>query len=352
MSKPADRRIVIIIMAFALALAAPAAAQKDFGIGRNDPDNMLMEPPGDVHAMYLYYLEDETGFPEEIYYKQNDPPMLERHIFEPENPGPDDEITVTALIRNNHLITDSETLDATFYYSYDGGESWYEQELEELGGGEWTTTIAPIGAPVTLYYLFTAVDDLGNYYLEIPSTPIDWESQSDAPFFITVEDNNSVPAVAPDNLDITSVSIGYDGTHYYFNINVEGEISGGTITPLEANLYHAGFFLPDNRGVALNPDLVLGYSELASFFTMPEIALYDIDRAMSEVESADPQYYVRDNSLFMRINRMHIDEGKCAYMRMIFGTARRNSRELTSYEPIDVSVFNNVMICNRYIEIE
>ncbi len=302
----------------------------------------------------LYYLEDELGATIQTYLDQNEPPMLYNLAISPAEPAPGDEITITAEIRNNPVNTDSETMTVTLNYSYDEGETWLDMDMEDQAGEgkSWSATVPPMQNAGTFRYFFLAEDDAGNYYVEVPETDIEWAADKDEGYVVSIDDENKIYRIVPDDLDMLSLSLGYDGELLYFKTVVEGDIAAGTITPFNVNVYSVGFFFPDSPGgMGPKPDYVLIHSQHAQFIGFPIIGLLDVDKNLSEIYAADARYYSRRNTLYMRIKQSVFDKHDYDVIRIVFGTAIGTSAMPIELETKDISRFMNFVPGGHSLEI-
>lgn len=293
----------------------------------------------------LYYLEEELGATINTYLDQNEPPMLHHVSVEPAAPRPGDDINITAEIRNNPINTDSRTIGVTLYYSYDGGETWEIEEMsDEIAEGKlWSATIPSMGGTGVLHYYFLAEDDAGNVYAEVPETDVVWASERDEGFLVSLNDENRIYKIVPNDIDILSVSLAYDGELFYFKTVVEGDISAGTITPFYVNLYSVGFFFPDSPGgMGPKPDYVLTHAQHAQFIGFPIIGLLDVDKNLSEIFSADARYFSQRNALYMRLKKSVFDKHEYDAIRVVFGTANGTHPMPLEIETKDISCFINL----------
>jgi len=237
--------IFILIIMISMAAVAPAL---DPSVTDSSEAKGSFGPVLD-EDFSLYYIKEEADGPLRTHFWENEPPMLHNHIIAPENPGPNDELQVNAEIFNDPMETRSETMEAYLVYSTDGKETWNEEEMLQSDANPqvWTATIPPAGEAGAIYYFFRAFDDADNAFMQLPVEDIDWGTGRHLDYVNVIEDENKVYTIVPDDLDILSGSIGYDGEHLYFHMKVEGEISGGTITPMSIKGWRR--FLPLIPGI-------------------------------------------------------------------------------------------------------
>jgi len=344
---------LLILPAVAILFSGAAVAMEPHSSQRGKPGVGNYDRVLDSEFS-LYYLPDEEGAALMTYIKQNEPPLLRKLSVKPENPGPGDPVAITAEIYNDPLVTRSKTLEVTVSYSIDGKETWRELDMADAGDGKnWTAVIPPAGAPATLHFYFTAMDDAENYYMEVPETDVGWASAEDEDYVNTVSDGNDVYTMVPDNLDILSVGVAYDGELIYVETKVEGEISGGTVTPFEVNVYSAGFYIPTGRReIGPKPRYVLEHSQHAQFITFPVIGLLDVEKGLAEIRSADARYYSHKDRLYMRMEKSVLDQHGADYVRLCFGTAMGLNAMPLAIDPKDVTSFINVVFGEHTLDIK
>ena len=303
----------------------------------------------------LYYVAEESGLPMRTHYSQNEPPLLNGHTVTPEYPAPGEEINIQAEIRNDPLETGSETMEAWLYYSKDEKESWIRIEMDEEERGRlWSATIPAFEEPGTLYYFFGAMDDAENFFFQLPIEDISWATGRHHDYLSVFEDDNKVYTLVPDDLDILSGSVGYDGDTIYFHMEVEGEISGGTITPFEPYLYSVGFYVPDvDLEMGPKPRYVLEHAQHAQFMTFPVVALLDVDKRLAEVPNSGARYFSHRSHLYLRLAMDVIDEEhEYEHIRLAFATSRGMKALPLEIQPEDVSSFINVIFDEFALDVE
>lgn len=302
----------------------------------------------------MYYISEQNILPYDRYLKENTPPLVHDVKISPESPGPEDEITITAEIKTDPMLTENKTLFAFVNYSLDGGETWEEVEMDQEGDNSnlWTAVIPPTGASGEFPYYFTAEDDAGNYLTELPQAEIKWGAKEHPNLLARIPDKNNDARLVENDLDILEARAGYDGENYYFGFKVEGKISSGTVTPFEPSIYSIGIFLPNPvQEQQSRPDYVLEHSQHAQFVLFPVVGLLDIEENFSEIATADPRFYYDDEWLFLRMNPAGISED-FDNLKIIFGTSKGISYIDIQIKTMDVTGFVNIVPSARYLEVE
>ncbi len=281
---------------------------------------------------------------------ENEPPQLESLNITPENPTTQDSIKVAAVINNDDSLTWSKTISATLFYRSDDDDDWNSVDMENREIPDtWTAEIPALMKQGDIKYFLTAEDDSGNLYIELQESDIKWGADEEPEYTYIIQDENDRIKAISDDLDILSVSLGYDGTYLYVKLLVEGEISGGTITPLKINMYSVGFYPSDySRG---EPAYILFHSQMSRFFSLPVIGLLDVDRGLSEIASAETVYYSHGNQLHMRMLKKYVDKDNTGRMKIIAGTSIGKECTPMILESIDPTSFNRVVFTDRIIEV-
>ncbi len=303
----------------------------------------------------LYYVERNSSSPVEQYMLENDPPVLKNVMVSPKSPGAGDAITVTATIVNDPMKTSGKPISASLYYSRDEGETWRKVAMEEAGASRenWRGVIPPAGYPGNLQYFFTAEDDGGNMLIELPKVKVEWGGISHPIFPLEVYDDNDDFRMVPNNLDILSAGVAFDGDNLYFTTRVEGKISSGTVTPFDVYVYSVGLFYPDRLvDGSVRTDHVLVHTQHGQFLQFPVIGLLNTDRQLAEIRTADARFYTDGERLFMRFSADALKDGHFDRLKIIFGSARAISYSPVTLQPVDVSMFINISNVDRSITIE
>ncbi|MEW5944806.1 MAG: hypothetical protein AB1742_01275 [bacterium] len=224
------------------------------------------------------------------------PPMLESVTTSPESPAGGEDVEITAVIQNDSSLTDDETVEAYVVYSADGGESWDEVELEQGGDDKtWTGTIPGQDSGTELIYAVRAIDTSENVYVEMvcdvdgenwpPDTDEDCVSTEDPS---NCESNLPVNCLFPmsrdesplddedslvnEDLDFWDYRVGNDGENYYIDLAVQGEITSGTVSPMDVYGYVVLMINPDKGGAGGGLEELLDSGLLVLYAPHAEIA--------------------------------------------------------------------------------
>lgn len=304
----------------------------------------------------LYYVTGETKGSHESYIVEGEPPLVKDVITVPANPGVDDTVTIEARIENNQMMTQSNPIEATLFYSKDDFKTWNEVDMDEDKEleGLWRAEIPPAGEPGEIRYFITAVDDSGNVLLELPEVPIEWGGVDPPALTGAVADKNDNPRLVAGDIDILGAKAGFDGEMLYFAIRVEGRISSGTVSPFNVFVYSVGIYYPDllDDG-SVKTDLVLMHSQHAQFMRFPVIGLLNIDRDLAEIPGADARYYSNNDWLYMMFRAGTLKKARFDRLRIIFGTAYGSEYQPeVVLKPADTTMFINLVRSDRFYEVK
>ncbi len=298
----------------------------------------------------LYYIPERTGISIEGFLSENDPPYVNNVKISPQNPGIADEIIVEAEILNNPMLTTNRPLIADLSYSTDDGLKWTKIEMEQDTGAPnyWHATIPPIGKPATVRYFLTAQDDSGNHLIELPVSDVLWGGIKPPRLTGAVTDDNDDPRMVFDDLDILQAQVGYDGEILYFAMKVEGNISGGTISPVSVHVYSVGIYYPELiKDRTVRTEFVLEHAQHAQFVHFPVIGFLNTEKELTEVRIADPRYYSDGSWLYMRFKQDALKNKKFDKLRIIFGTAYATNYAPVVLKPVDTTRFINIARSDR-----
>ena len=170
-----------------------------------------------------------------------------------------------------------------------------------------------------------------------------------------------------DDLDILSAGASYDGEYLYLAMNVQGQVSPGTVSPFSAHIYSVGIYYPDRISEAIvRPDLLLEYAEHARMFALPDRALLDMNRDMGEMRNAGTRVTLDRGRLMFRIRADALKNG-FDQLRVIYGTAYVRQLEFgvhatstsvgnlmldvglsdVQLDPVDATAFANIVRADR-----
>ncbi len=303
----------------------------------------------------LYYIPTRTTSSVDSYVTENDPPIVKSVSVTPAEPGPNDPVIIIAVITNNPAYTTSKTLLAQIWYSKDDGATWTQKEMDQsdLSTDSWSVELPPLGVSGKVRYYFTAKDDSGNYLVELPNLPVEWGGVEAPKLSGNITDDDDDPRIVQSDLDILSVRMGYDGSMLYFSIRLDGDVSGGTVSPFNVNVYSAGIYYPDEIVPGrIRTDFVLEHSQHAQFLRFPVVGLLDTKEGLIEVRQADARYYSDDNWLYMRFKKDALKNKEFKSLRIIFGTGLATSHDPLIIVPEDTTGFVNIVSADRYFVVK
>ena len=197
------------------------------------------------------------------------PPVISSVRHTPNNPRSDEETAVTARVGRISFGDDYEFLDSvTLFYSADGGESWEEIPMEQEDEKElnWVGYIPGFEDGVEVIYYVQARDSVGNIAMMMPpdlSMDPEWFSiigedpetgESPFDYLVKMYDHEDSPEDSvPSYFDIRAAYFGYDDDYLYFRYEFESKPVGGTISPIDINVYA---MLLINTSLVLSPKMM------------------------------------------------------------------------------------------------
>lgn len=177
------------------------------------------------------------------------PPWVYGVTLDPAKPEAGQPVTVTAEIHNDRNITDDETVAVTLFYSTDGGDTWENEDMDEVSAAShWTVTLDGFPEDTEVLYGFKAEDSTGNIFTDTPCYVTSWPPVDDSCMFDIAIDEPPVDdpeQVIPRDFDFQSMRAGIDADNLYVELQVEGKISDGTVNPLFLSLYGIAVQNPD-----------------------------------------------------------------------------------------------------------
>jgi hypothetical protein len=303
----------------------------------------------------LYYIPSRTSSMLDSFLTENDPPMVVSVKASPEEPGASDNVIIEAEIKNDSFFTTSHPLLANIFYSIDDGKTWKTKEMDQISDSPdlWHAELPALGKPGTVRYYFTAKDDGGNYLIELPVTKVEWGGIEPPKLTGALTDDNDDSRMVFDDLDILQTQVGYDGGILYFAMKVEGNISGGTVSPFNVFVYSVGIYTPESfKSGTIRTDYVLEHSQHAQFLLFPVIGLLDTREKLTEVRAADARYYSNGSWLYMRFKQDGLKNKKFDKLRIIFGTAYSSNYDPLMLTPDDTTGFINIVRSDRSYEVK
>lgn len=250
-------------------------------------------------------------------------PVVEDVKIAPEEPGANDNVTVAAKIYNDCEKTETFTTSAEVVYSLDNEESWKKTAMKKDYRDEriWRGVIPAQPSGTQVKYYLRAVDSSGNITMELPASIQKTVSpEAGEQFFLYdfLSDMDDPPPLG-DELDIKSVSVGYDGDNIFGKIEVYGKISKGTISPPHINAY--GLVMLDEKDeVDVKEVRLFIYAPLATALGLPQLGVFipskakeegiaerhankGIDMSLVEPLDVDMKAFASKDSLYMRCSR-------------------------------------------------
>lgn len=146
----------------------------------------------------------------------------------PLSPTPDDEILIYLQIKRDSLRLQSDIEKVILNYSIDR-KDWKQIEMNKFFNTEiYFCSIPPLKKEVNLTYYITIKDILGNILTEMPGEAKGLPLEENLISITDLDDNDK--EVAPD-IDIIKVNFGYNKDFLYLELEVDGLVNPGTISP-------------------------------------------------------------------------------------------------------------------------
>lgn len=201
--------------------------------------------------------------------------VIQDITLSPEQPAANQPVTVTAAIFTQNKPFGEEIWSAAINYSTDGGLTMFHSPMEKQSqnGNLWTGTIPAQSAGAQVIYGLQAVTIFDEMYVETmcPSTggrQIDYDAVSpecknhDNVFYCEAQrpreclfpmsmssekyaSNTLNGKTIPEDLRMLSTRVGYNDTRVFLQLDVKGQVTSGTYSPMNAHVYVAGWLNPD-----------------------------------------------------------------------------------------------------------
>jgi len=168
------------------------------------------------------------------------PPLLRKFEFQPPNPRPGDDVTVTLTPETKDLEA-QRLISSKFIYAFDSPADWTPvvSEIDPVRGVWETKFKVPNGAN-TLFYSIRLGDMNKNTFIVIPCNVQGDPRTSDTCFFPLVDDmvfDDPVQQKIDPALDIVKMTFGMDDRKFYFKLTAKSKIDPGLRTPQNAYYY-------------------------------------------------------------------------------------------------------------------
>jgi hypothetical protein len=294
------------------------------------------------------------------------PPQLLSVELDPESPGADEAVTVTAEIQNDASITDDETSEAYIFFSADGGETWEEVEMETEDDKTWTAEIPGQESGATVIWGIRAVDSSSNFYTDLPckvSEPVPYDGyktcteeedcESALPYgcvFALASDESPIDdedQVIPDDFDFQNFRIAYDDDNIYLDLVVQGKVSDGSASPMNIHGYVGVLINTDKGGNSTDLTELLSAGAIMLHAPLAKLAgglvkpcFYGYQQGGDFVQDTGPLTCKdKGNHLFFTIKRDAIEDNPSNQLQFLGANA-----SITSISPIAGGVYDNTRI--------
>jgi hypothetical protein len=233
------------------------------------------------------------GLPDELILDLKDlvdertPPTVQDVVVEPENPGPDEPVRVSARIYSVGSARNTPIFEAWILYTTDNGGTWERVPMDQVPGADrmWTGEIPgqPQGAEVQFSLQAFSVND--EMYIEamcqategIPPAPDQAPpacAEDDYPdicalqlpydcvFPLSVSEEDLVTykedrvAVTP-SMDFRNGRVAVRDGRIYLQMNFKDDVTHGTMSPPDLQYYVMGWLNPDKATLERGLDAIL-----------------------------------------------------------------------------------------------
>jgi len=220
------------------------------------------------------------------------------------------------------------------------------------------TTIPPLPLGAEVLYGFRAEDSSGNIYTETPCLVGSWPPEDDQCMFELSIDEPPIDdekILIPDDFDFISFKGGVDLDHVYFEIEVQGNISAGTISPTFVHIYGFGLANPDKGDPA---DIVsqgfLGvYAPNAEAFSYLEcMVIYehsdDIITDDHNIECATDG----ESRLWFKVNNRQIGDTPSGIIKVLAADGAVTSITPLGGMPYDYTHVSSIALMERWLVVQ
>lgn len=280
------------------------------------------------------------------------PPVIEKVQHFPANPANSDNVKIEAVVFSPSRHTEEEVIEVFLNYSIDGKnfekiEMFQDEENKEI----WRCEIPKMPSGTEVIYYIWARDTALNIATETPFVSNFLEDKNLA---LIISDKNDSSNTIMDDLDIISGYAGFDENYIYIKFGVEGKITPGTLQPTYAHIYAIGILNLDREAKKILDKFVkeippeeviksltkneqktglekahaLVYLEHAKSMNYPPIALIHLkdinlirwDNINSFLDTASFEYFIKENSLYVKIKQEAIGKPPLETIRILMAT--------------------------------
>ncbi len=286
------------------------------------------------------------------------PPEIHGVTLDPETPKAGVPTTVTAKIFNDPNITDDETLEAWLIYSLDDGETWEYVDMDPSKDMRtWTGTIPGFDAGVEVLYGFRATDSSDNLYTEIPCLVTSWPPKGDTCMFDLAPDEDPLDdesQVTPDDFDIMNFKAGVDEEYLYVEMEVQGKIEPGSISPVYVHLYGFVMHNPDigNPSDILTTGFIGIYAphgEALTYYKCMTLS-YPMDEVL--IDNSQMTCLAEGSKLWFKVKDSAIGNNPSGIIKLLAANGVVTSITPLAGEPYDYSRVSTLALLDRWFIVE
>jgi len=311
------------------------------------------------------------------------PPIVNELSLQPEEPGAGESVVVTADIVSTLMNGNEKIFEAFLYYSTDYGDSWKKEPMENSrdDGRTWIGTIPGQPSGTDVIYGVQAVSIFEEMYIElvcqagkrefvdgVNSISDECKDTGDSEIC-----NNKYPlgcmfpmTVSPKDvsefgettksisagIDFKSTRIGYDEEKVYFNLRFKDKVSAGSLSPMNANIFVAGWLNPDKPGVGTGLEAVFRKGAIIMYTpilnTDGRCVIYQLKYGMTMEADKNTGYCdIIDDQVVFSVNKDYFEPNPSGVQEFIFlsFTMEKQGEDGVSFK--DNSLFTRVSFIDR-----
>jgi hypothetical protein len=310
-------------------------------------------------------------------------PIVKSVTISPEHPNGDEPVTITATIVTPHKPNGEEVYEAYINYSTDGGRNMSRIDMvkETKDGNIWNGVIPGQPSGTNVIYGIQAVNAFDETYVEplcyvenILKTfdkNVSEECKSnknpeycaaqrpkDCMFPMSIasgaldpnsEDTNRIPA--PPELFIKTTRVGYNEKTLFLEIDTKDNVSPGSYSPMNVNVYVAGWLNPDRSGSETGIDGILRKGAVVIYAPLNptnKCALFNLRDAVAvQSDTQSVTCTPKENQLIFSIDRKAIEPNPSKTLEFIFMTTNMQQISPPDIDLQDITLFTRATVANR-----
>jgi neutral ceramidase len=301
------KKAAVLVAAIVMMMGTACFA---FGPGGDIP----VFPQGDK-APYSNFLFDKT-------------PDIVSVTQTPGNPLAGQKVKVSAIVRKDDTRASMAVKRVDIFFSKDSGKTWDSAEMirSEFDPEYYFVYLPAQEAGARIVYYIQATDVGGSKTTEMPGTAVvEKDSYSN---MVGIDDISEGNDIVPGDIDVRRLEVGYDDTHFFVRLAVEGKPGKGDVAKNGFYLYFMPVLNIDKtpNGIASLFDVpMLTYAPILSSFlgTDPQglFNLAEVMKTKKGIAGSDVKAKKGDHDIMFRFNRAAIGESKSGIFEIVALTA-------------------------------